>query len=51
MVDVKQGHMDNIIINDILFIANDVSIYNYADKNCTTYAHSSIDQIKCFVTR
>ena len=36
----------NIFINDIFFIDNDVSIYNYADDNCISYAHSSIDQIK-----
>ena len=41
----------NIFINDIFFIDNDVSIYNYADDNCISYAHSSIDQIKNVLER
>ena len=36
----------NISINDIFFIDNDVTIYNYADDNCVSYAHNDIDIIK-----
>ena len=36
----------NIFINDIFFIDNDVTIYNYADDNCVSYAHNDIDIIK-----
>ena len=36
----------NIFINDIFFIDNNISINDYADDNCISYAHSSIDQIK-----
>ena len=36
----------NIYINDIFFIDNDVTIYNYADDNCVSYAHNDIDIIK-----
>ena len=35
----------NIFINDVIFIDNNISIYNYADDNCIWYAHPSIDQI------
>ena len=38
----------NIFINDIFFIDNDVSIYNYADDNCISYARSSVNKIKKF---
>ena len=37
-----------VFINDMFFIDNDVSIYNHADDNCMSYAHSSIHQIKMF---
>ena len=36
----------NIFINDIFFIDNDVTIYNYADDNCVSYAHNDIGIIK-----
>ena len=36
----------NIFINYIFFIDNDVTIYNYADDNCVSYAHNDIDIIK-----
>ena len=36
----------NIFINDIFFIDNDVTFYNYADDNCVSYAHNDIDVIK-----
>ena len=39
----------NIFINDIFFINNDVTIYNYADDNCVSYAHNDIDIIKNFL--
>ena len=36
----------NIFINDIFFIDTDVTIYNYADDNCISYAHNDIGIIK-----
>ena len=36
----------NIFINDIFFIDNDVTMYNYADDNCIAYAHKYIETIK-----
>ena len=38
----------NIFINDIFFINTDVTIYNYADDNCISYAHNDIGIIKMF---
>ena len=36
----------NIFINDKVFIDNDVTMYNYADDNCTAYTHKDIETIK-----
>ena len=33
-------------MNDIFFIDNDDTIYNYADDNCVSHAHNDIDIIK-----
>ena len=41
----------NIFVNDIFFIDNDVSMYNYADDNCISYAHKDIEIIKSVLER
>ena len=41
----------NIFINDIFFIDNDVTMYNYADDNCIAYAHRDIETIKSVLER
>ena len=41
----------NIFINDIFFIDNDVTLYNYADDNCIAYAHKDIETIKSVLER
>ena len=41
----------NIFINDIFFIDNDVTMYNYADDNCIAYAHKDIETIKSVLER
>ena len=35
----------NIFINDIFFTNNDVTIYNYADDNCISYAHNDVKRM------
>ena len=38
-------------INDIFFIKNDVTMYNYADDNCISYAHKDIETIESVLER
>ena len=48
---LPHGLLVNILINNIFFIDNDVTMYNYADDNCIAYAHKDIETIKSVLER